>query len=701
MDKILSNLNSKYNIKLSKQQLAAVKHTDGPCIVLAVPGAGKTTTMVIRLYSLIKYHGINPSNILTMTFSRASAKDMEHRFNNLFGDELSIKPRFSTIHSFAYSVISNYERLMGKKYTLIEGDRCPVSKITILKQVYRQIHNEYITDDILDELINTIGFVKNSMIKSQDFSNYDFSISRFNDIYASYEEIKRKNRYLDFDDMLTLAFDVLKMNNKLLDFYRNQYKYILLDEGQDTSIIQYEIVKLIAKPLNNLFIVADDDQSIYGFRGANPSMLLDFNKYYSDAKVYFMEENYRSTKQIVSLANEFIKINQERYKKNLKSNREAGEPVNIISVINENWQAKYLAEELTKVKKLKDNAVLFRNNISSILVAKELYKNNIPFYMKDSKIYLFTHWVTQDVLSFMRLSLNKGDIDAFERIYYRMDAYLPKAAVEYVKENGVAKSVFKTLKGFSLLTEKHKQKIQTIDNMFNLLKYKRPYEAIDFIYNDLKYKEYLKQNGADAGYSIESLDSILHILKAIAKDTENLYQFMDKLNELQDVIQKSSFNKGKNVVTLSTIHSAKGLEYDTVYIINLIDGELPNSESIKMAEWKSNYKPIEEEARLFYVGMTRAKNHLNLVVPESRLGRKINNSRFITRVRTILSPSNKTKSGLPRLPEKGDVIVHNNFGKGTILSLKNGIIEVDFENYGLKKLLLSMCIEDRLIELAE
>ena len=334
-------------MELSIEQEKAINHVLGPALVLAVPGAGKTTVLIHRTYKLISKHDINPERILSITFSKASSLDMKNRFEKTFPDIQANTVKFSTIHAFCFSLIREYSFINKVSYKLIEDEKNSLNKYNLLKKIYYDLNNDYITEEKLDSLINYIGYIKNMMLTPEEFKkNNKVEIDNFLDIFKIYEEYKRKNRFIDFDDMLTISLEILHNNRYLLEKYRNKYDFFQIDEGQDTSKVQLKIIKLLASPKNNLFIVADDDQSIYGFRGAFPEGLLNFNKEYIHGKLYFMEKNYRSTKNIVSICNKFIKANLERYHKEIYTDNEFLEPINIVKVKDTNDQYKILLKEL-------------------------------------------------------------------------------------------------------------------------------------------------------------------------------------------------------------------------------------------------------------------------------------------------------------------------------------------------------------------
>lgn len=334
-------------MNLSIEQEEAINHLNGPALVLAVPGAGKTTVLIHRTKELINKHGTNPDRILSITFSKASALDMKDRFMNIFPDLPHNLVKFSTIHAFCFSLIREFSYINKTTYRLIEDDKNQLNKYSLLKKIYLDLNKDYITEEKLDSLLNSIGYIKNMMISPEEFlKNNKTDIERFLDIYKIYDDYKRKNNLIDFDDMLTISLEILYDNKYLLDKYRKKYDYFQLDEGQDTSNVQLTIIKLLAHPNNNLFIVADDDQSIYGFRGASPKSLLEFNKNYTNGKLFFMEKNYRSTKNIVSICNKFIKTNKLRYNKEISTDNNYLEPINIVKVKNMIDQYKILMNDL-------------------------------------------------------------------------------------------------------------------------------------------------------------------------------------------------------------------------------------------------------------------------------------------------------------------------------------------------------------------
>ncbi|SHH88465.1 DNA helicase-2 / ATP-dependent DNA helicase PcrA [Caloranaerobacter azorensis DSM 13643] len=690
-DRFFQLLNEKFGICLTNQQREAVLHKEGPAIVLAVPGAGKTTVLICRTLNLILNHRINPNNILTITFSKATASDMKNRFISTFGNILNIKPNFSTIHSFSYSVIRYFSKIKGIKYELLEGNDSKINKNLLLKEIYYKFNKIQINDEKLEDLINIISYIKNMMIKPEDINDFNnFGIKNLYNIFIEYENYKKRAGFIDFDDMLTLSLNILENNPIILMQCRKRYPYIQVDEGQDTSKVQNKLIKLLAYPKNNLFVVADDDQSIYGFRGATPHELLNFKDIdYPDAKIFFMEENFRSTKTIVDISNKFIQLNKIRFKKNLYTKNEEKEPIKIIKLNDELEQVEYIINQLKKIKDLSNTAVLFRNNISSIGLIDKLERNNIPFYIKDTKkLYIFKHWVCQDIISFLKLSLDNTDMDSFQRIYYKMNGYISKKSVEYIKSTKPKENIFESLINLPELKNFQKRNYIRLKSDFKYLSKLKAYDAISFIENELEYRGFLIDNSRKYGNSFEYSNTIISILKIIAKETNSINEFLARLDSLSKMLENARFNKN-NAVTLSTIHSAKGLEFESVYIIDLIDGEFPSSSSIEALE-SNIIEPLEEERRIFYVGITRTKRNLNLITINFKNGERVLPSRFVQEIEAIEKP-------LRYDYKVGSTVEHKKFGKGVIKFIDDKNIVIDFEKVGIKQLSTRICVEKNLL----
>ncbi len=616
---ILELLEKSRGIHLNSQQQAAVLHYEGPAAVLAVPGSGKTTVLMTRTANLIINHNIKPESILTITFNRAAVLDMQSRFHSIFGSDLP-PMNFSTIHAFALSVVRSYYRRCGKQIRIIEGEKSEANKSRILKAIYHEVNGEFPGEDKLEELSRWIGYIKNMMLDGVQRDKLDIKIDNFMDIFVKYEAFKKEKGFIDFDDMLTEAYKILKEDNRLLSHCRVRYPYIQVDEFQDNSKIQNELIKLIAGPANNLFVVADDDQCIYGFRGACPQAVLDFSREYPGAEAFFMEQNFRSCREIVELSNVFIRGNNQRYNKSMYTDKRDKGLVKTIRTKDEEEQLDILVKAL-KEGKPSQTAILFRNNLSAVTIADKLMREGIPFNIKDRSLHFFKHWVTEDILSFLKLAINHLDMESFKRIYYKCGCYISREAVEQgetILERG-AHSVYDALSSSAALSAFNRIKLNELEASIRSLSYKNPEFALEYIENDIGYLDYIMENGPKRGYTVENLKSILESLRIIARHTATITGFMARLDTLSQGIQAAALSRDLNGVTLSTLHSSKGLEFESVYLIDLAEGIFPPLNAVELQE-KGDCSAMEEERRLFYVGMTRAKGNLVLFYPRMRNG---------------------------------------------------------------------------------
>lgn len=612
-------------MRFSREQESAIKHKEGPALVLAVPGAGKTTVLIHRTYGLIHEHSVDPSSILSITFSRASARDMSSRYRKSFPD-CSV-PDFSTIHAFCFGVVRDFAKNYGKSFRLIEDESTSFNKYDIVKSLYLEKNGFQITEEKLEGFFSNTGYIKNMMLKLKDYDSAKASdIECFPELFSAYEDFKKKNRLIDFDDMLGIAYRLFLKHPLLLGHYRSRYRYIQLDEGQDTSKLQLVILKLLSEPKNNLFIVADDDQSIYGFRGAHPEGLLSFSKDFPEGRLYFMEDNYRSSANIVSVSGQFISQNSGRYSKMVRTNNPKLEPVQVLRFKAADDQYSYLVDELSHGTDASETAVLFRNNLSSVGIANALDAKGITFYTRDSRLRFFNHWLIKDIQCFLKLAEDPKDKTAFENIYFKTKGYISKRMMQHVINKGYNETVWKRLLCFPGLTEFYRRQINELELDFRRLERLKPEPAIRFIEDKLKYVEYLRENSQRSGYTFDYLKEMLYHLGCIARKSENKSDFKDRMRKLEALF--SDQDRSKTGVALSTIHSSKGLEYDRVYIVDLLEGEFPSQSSIEELN-KGSCQLYEEERRIFYVGMTRARKKLHLISYDTLNGEDVRPSRFL------------------------------------------------------------------------
>lgn len=717
-------------VQLNPAQTKAVLQTEGPMLLLASPGSGKTTTLIMRIGYLIEEKGIDPTRIKAVTFSRASANDMKERFKKFFPQLTPVD--FSTIHSLAFQVVREHFRNEHIQYELIEGPsnkhnqgRAPINKRILLRNIFKTMNDDNITEDQLEELLTYISYIKNKLIPLDKLSSVSCSVPHAEEIFRKYEEFKRNSQVLlvDYDDMLTIANRILENESDLLKKYQRMYDYVLTDESQDTSLVQHLIIEKLVKEHKNLCVVADDDQSIYGWRGAEPQYLLDFKKRYPHAEILKMEQNYRSSKNIVKIANQFIQQNKKRYPKNMfTENKPASEIVRKV-LTDYSEQTTYVAEAILKEQNLQEIAVLYRNNSSSILLVNELERANIPFYLKDTDHRFFHHWIVEDMKNFMRMTFNDRKPALLEKIYSKFNGYISKVQVENLKRINNDESVFDNLINHVDIKEYQVRKLKRCKELFSDMRHQRPLKVIQTIRQELEYDKAIEGMCQRLGFNKDNLFGILHTLEEVAAPLHTIEEFAQRLHQLESAMIHAKKNQSANAVTLTTLHSSKGLEFNKVYMIDLIDGVIPST--IDMEEFRhGDTNLMEEAARLFYVGMTRARFHLELISYKSKYGVQTRVSRFFNYVNAIVENPNKkinhhdvaekptleaAKGRKKRIPinphaikvakqlHVGKKVKHNVFGSGEVIYINDDIVELKFERE-TKKISVHVCLERGLLE---
>jgi len=702
-------------VVLNEVQRQAVVNTGGALLLLASPGSGKTTTIIMKIGYLLEVKGIHPARIKAVTFSRAAAEEMKTRFKRFFPTLALVD--FSTIHSLAFEVVREHFRNNKLNYQLIEGSQNQ-DKRRILREIFKNVTQENITEDQMDELTTYISFIKNKLISQEKWSEIDCNIPAAAEIMKKYEEFKSSSDtlLLDYDDMLLYANQAFEEDRQLLARYQQLYDYILTDESQDTSLVQHYIIEKMVRKHGQLCVVADDDQSIYSWRGAEPSYLLNLKTVYPRATILFMEQNYRSSKDIVDTANTFIKRNKHRYNKNMFTHNPAHKPIIIRSLTDYKAQAKYLIEHLKKLDNSCKTAVLYRNNSSSIILINELERGGIPFYIKDEDKRFFSHWVVEDILNFMRLTYTDKRVDIFEKIFTKVNGYITKQQMEAVKNINNNESVFDNLLQYAPLQDYQLKQIEECKETIGLMKDMAPLAAIYTIRRKLGYEKALERMCERLGFRKEYLLGILNTLEEVAAGLSSMEEFASRLKYLERVIKSSKNNKDSQV-TLSTFHSAKGLEFDHVYMIDLLEGILPSRGDMEQKQG-GKPEPMEEAVRLFYVGMTRAKTHLELITYDKRDHEKVSESRFVAAVRNIINPPVVISKLTVKPREKvspmvtynanaiqnanqlkiGSVINHQSFGRGKILAITSSSIDIKFDGI-IRKLSIEVCLTKGFIEL--
>ena len=542
-----------YDIKLNKQQREAMKEVENPVMVLAVPGSGKTTTLIARLGYMTKVKEIDPSNILVVTYTVAATKDMTSRYLDKFHED-ECKIEFRTINGICSKIISYASSLYQREvFTLLseEKDRNRAINVT-----FQKVTKRYPTESETLEIGTKITYAKNMMLTDREIESFDTGEIPFSDIYREYNETLRENEMMDYDDQMVFAYKFLLNDDRILSHYQEMYKYICVDESQDTSKIQHKIIEILASKYRNIFMVGDEDQSIYGFRAAYPKALLNFEHTYKDAKVLYMEENFRSGKAIVKSADEFIQKNTLRHKKSMNTNASNTGIIKCEEILKRSSQYNLIYKKLEEYSKSnKDIAVLYRDNEFVIPIIDRMLKNNIPFNMKQKDCSFFTNPVVMDVKNMLLFAQNPKDVKAFSKIYFKLSLYLTKGemmhATKMAAEKGI--SVFKAISESTYIKESKRKRCGDIAYYFKQLNLCKGEDIFFYIKHGLKYYDYCQEHNLD----VKKFD----ILEDIAKSLKDTKEFLERLDCLYNAMKYKQPENSR--ITLSTIHSSKGLEYDS------------------------------------------------------------------------------------------------------------------------------------------
>lgn len=612
-----------FSVKLNQQQKEAVQSTKGPVLLLAVPGSGKTTVLVTRLGYMIYCKNIPPESILTVTYTVAATKDMSERFAVRFGEDMAKRLEFRTINGICARIIQYYGRRIGKTpFELVKDEKATTGMLIRICQDHGM---GYPTESDLKNVRTLITYIKNMMLNEEELQKLEEeSDIRIAGIYREYCRQMREQKLMDYDDQMLYAYNILRKDPGVLAYFQNRYPYICVDEAQDTSKIQHAIIALLAAGTGNLFMVGDEDQSIYGFRAAYPEALLSFEKKHPGAKVLLMEENFRSNAKIVEAADKFIQKNILRHEKHMRAAREAGADIREISLKSRKAQYVYLmkaAQECTTGMagmsgseehrgradaSVTETAVLYRDNECAIPLIDLLERKNIPYRMRNADLSFFTHRTVLDVQNIIRFAMDPKDTELFMQIYYRLKLFFNKkdalryAQISQEKDMEVLDAALK----YGNLEKYQEDNIRNLKRQMVRILNMPGDEAVNQILTYMGYQDYLKK----MGMNVNKLETV----KLIGSRVESPEKLLERLEELRTIIQEKVSDKDCPFI-LSTMHASKGLEYDTVYLLDVMDGILPEKVLANpRTASKEELETYEEERRLFYVGVTRAKNQLNV-----------------------------------------------------------------------------------------
>lgn len=611
-------------MKLNRGQDEAIKHGNGPCMVLAPPGSGKTLIVTERTRYLIEESGVRPDQILVITFTRYAAREMKERFERLTAGK-NYPVTFGTFHSIFYGILKcaygiGANNLMSEKESSV-----------LLQEVLDQTDIESTPEvedeeELVRELLREVGMVKNGLCHLKDFHSKYLTQDEFAEVFRSYEYQKKELKKFDFDDMLVQCYALFRKKPEILQGWQKRFQYILIDEFQDINRVQYEVIRMLAAPRYNLFVVGDDDQSIYGFRGAKPELMLYMKQEFPSLRTISLTVNYRSTEFITGAAARVILHNDTRFYKRVQSFRGRGQNVHVQEVLDEQEEAQYVTEEIQKKLdqgiKPGEIAVLFRAAVQARMISEILSEHRIPFEMRDYVTNFYRHFIVKDMMAYLQLAAGKRDRSLFLTICNRPLRYLARNSMENRQVN------FEDLRKFYCDKDWMLDIIDQFDVDVRMMKNMAPYAAIQYIRKKIGYDDFLKEYAEKHQISWKQLMDVMAELEERSKNFKSYDEWEIHIakytQELEEQQAKARKIKGEreNKVQLMTIHSAKGLEFEDVFVIHANEGEIPHQKAEKKDE-------IEEERRLFYVALTRAKNNLCISYITQKNGNSIKPSRFV------------------------------------------------------------------------
>ena len=606
-----------------ESQLQAIHHRQGPMMVLAGPGSGKTTVITHRVKYLVEECSVEPGSILVITFTKAAAQEMRQRFEKLTeGRRLPVS--FGTFHAVFFAILKRAYRYDASNIARDEQRTAIIRELVDRYQMDVEDEAEFIA-----QILSEISLVKGEMMNLDYYYSKNCSEEMFEKLYQGYEKAMVEKSLLDFDDMLVLCYELFTQRKDILEAWQRKYQYILIDEFQDINRVQYEIIRMLAAPQNNLFIVGDDDQSIYRFRGAKPEIMLGFEKDYPQAKRVLLGINYRSTSNIVDYAGCLIRHNKTRFEKEIRAARGAGRPVTTVGFADAPTETRTIIKEIQDYVqmgyRLSDIAVLYRTSMEPRLLMERLMEYNIPFQMRDALPNIYEHWITQDLLTYIRIAADPlaekhqaKRADAL-RIINRPKRYISREALDgQIVSWDQVKSWYRS-KDWMV------ERIEDLEYDLKILKKLAPVAAVNYIRKAIGYDEYLKDYAEYRRMKPEELLELADQIQESASGYKTIDAWLLHMEEYGEQLKQQAQNwevRDQDCVALMTMHSAKGLEFPIVYIMDANERVTPHHKAVLDAD-------LEEERRMFYVAMTRAKDRLHVYYTKERYGKPQERSRFI------------------------------------------------------------------------
>lgn len=615
-------------VKLNKNQAQAVAHIDGPCMVLAGPGSGKTRVISQRIVSMVLDHAIPPTRILAISFTKASSVEMKKRTLGYGQDKRLKKVSFGTFHSSFFRILRRYAGV-GLDDLLVDIDRFKLVK-SILK--YLKVTN-YNDDDVAD-LLNEISLVKNELLDYRDYESLSFDQDTFQKAYRIYEDEKKKYGKIDFDDMLIRAYDLLRAEPAILNIVRQVFRYILIDEFQDINKVQFELIRLVAGQEQNVFVVGDEDQSIYGFRGARPDFMLEFDEYFPGAKHIYLDINYRSCENIVDLSASLIKKNKLRHDKMIRAFSKESARISYIYPRDTDDEARLVAGQIfdrigsQKDASYGDFAVIYRTNRQARAFVDAFMNKRIPFILKDAPKTVYDHWVSLDLIAYLRIAMDIGSSGDWVRVINKPFRYISKKSLAKAERSV---DFFDALLNDEDIKDFQKKNLEDLYEDLNYVRGLSPQYGISYIRTTLDYDRYILEYCHERKIRAQQIVEILDELESAASNYKTILDFFKHIDQVREEVKKSSdkttgsslATRADEGVVLTTMHSSKGLEFESVYIVGVNEGVIPYQVADEARV------DIEEERRLFYVAITRSKKELVISSPLKRFGKKVGPSMFL------------------------------------------------------------------------
>jgi len=667
----ITSIEENFHMQFDPQQKQAIQHMNGPALILAVPGAGKTTTLICRTGYLIFEKNIAPQSILSLTFSRSAANDMKNRFNEIFRSKVHAHINFSTFHSFCYRFLKAFDKEMPQ-WQLIEGANAPITKKRLISQIYHSLHQEMPGEETVDEIIRQISVAKNR----ENQVSVSPLVKSLPTIVSLYESEKQKHRWFDFDDLLVQTLGILRKNPHIQKRLQEQYPYIQVDETQDLSPIQFRLIECLLSRDQNLFMVADDDQSIYGFRGAMPEELFQFIQKRTNFTTYRMETNYRSGIPLIQAANELIQKNEKRFTKSMHANSKERTVMAYELCKDPIHQLTTLQACLKDIPREETTGILFRNRISAIPILNLCEEMQVPVKTRDLQTSFFRSALYLDFHAFFRFALDPSDGSAFDQIWYKFNGYIRRRDYEAVRAYDAGENILLRLKRNTDLPLYQQKNLSRIEDLFHQIQKQRPSYAIETILRDLEYREYLNRKKESPRYRGEVDAQHLSIMMTLAAQSTSLTDLLASCETLMVKMRKSQ-NQDSSI-TLSTLHGAKGLEFDHVFMVDLVDDILPSAMAKKQASYEDTAL-LEEERRLFYVGMTRAKKTCRFFSYRRLDQSPCQPSPYLSELKLYWEEESQEDWKID------DKIIHKSLGIGQILDFDRSSIWIQFSNKETKQ----------------